>query len=101
MQSQKIDQIKAEIVAANAKTPEELEAYRMRFISKKSVVGALFADLKSIPNEQKKEYGQQVNEVKQLAEEKFKQLIDGVNTSRQQRTGPRPDLSLPPTTWPV
>lgn len=101
MQSHKIDQIKAEIAAATAETPEELEAYRMRFISKKSVVGALFADMRSIPNEQKKEYGQQVNEVKQLAEAKFKQLIEEVNANRQQGAGPGPDLSLPPTTWPV
>jgi phenylalanyl-tRNA synthetase alpha chain len=101
MQSQKIEQIKAEIAAARAETAAELEDYRMRFISKKSVVGALFAEMKSIPNEQKKAFGQAVNEVKQLAEEKFKELIDAVESGSKGKQGPRPDLTLPPTTWPV
>lgn len=101
MQSQKIDQIKAEIAAARAKTAAELEAYRMRFISKKSVVGALFAEMKSIPNEQKKAFGQAVNEVKQLAEEKFRHLIEAVESGSKGQRGPGPDLTLPPTTWAV
>ena len=38
MYQEKIDAIKAAIASADANNPEELEAYRMEYISKKSVV---------------------------------------------------------------
>ena len=41
MYQEKIEAIKAAITAADANTPDQLEAYRMEFISKKSVVGEL------------------------------------------------------------
>ncbi|MEX2568908.1 MAG: phenylalanine--tRNA ligase subunit alpha [Cyclobacteriaceae bacterium] len=101
MQTEKIDQIKAEIHAASAKTPEELDAFRMRFISKKSVVGELFAVMKKLPNEQKRAYGQLINGVKELAEEKFKNLIEQVNGQKRKQKSGDLDLTLPPTTWAV
>ncbi len=92
----KVQSIKAEISAATANSQEELEAYRMRFISKKSVVGELFAGMKDVAPEERKSYGQVINEVKDLAEAKFKELIDQLN---QQSTGAHADhidLTLPP-----
>lgn len=101
MSSDKVDQIKVEIKSALATTKEELEAYRIRYISKKSVVGKLFAAMKDIPAEEKKSYGQQVNEVKQLAEAKFKELIEQVNHKKKQETGRDIDLTLPSTLVPI
>jgi phenylalanyl-tRNA synthetase alpha chain len=101
MHSEKIEQIKAEIEAARASSPEELEAYRMRFISKKSIVGELFAEMRHVPNEEKREFGQLINGIKQLAEEKFKELIDAVNAQSKKRKNEDLDLTLPPTTVPV
>ncbi|MEX0881903.1 MAG: phenylalanine--tRNA ligase subunit alpha [Cyclobacteriaceae bacterium] len=101
MQTEKIHQIKAEIHAAGDKTPEELDAFRMRFISKKSVVGELFAVMKKLPNEQKRAYGQLINGVKELAEEKFKNLIEQVNGQKRKQKSKDLDLTLPPTTWGV
>ena len=57
MSQERIDAIKAAIAAADATTPDELEAYRMEYISKKSVVGELFAAMGQIPNEEKRAYG--------------------------------------------
>ena len=73
MYKDKVARIKADIAQAAVKSPEELESYRMKYISKKSVVGELFAEMRQIPNEQKKAYGQAVNEVKKLAEDKFQE----------------------------
>ncbi|WP_114748324.1 phenylalanine--tRNA ligase subunit alpha [Pleomorphovibrio marinus] len=101
MSSDKIDQISKEIESASASNKEELEAYRMRYISKKSVVGELFAAMKDIAAEEKKSYGQQVNEVKQLAAAKFKELIDQVNQQENQNRGLDIDLTLPPTQVPL
>ncbi len=101
MYQDKIASIKAAIAAADAQSPEQLEAYRMEFISKKSVVGELMAGIAQIPNEEKRSYGQAVNEVKQLAEEKFQVLIAKVAaTSKKTRTAAI-DLTLPPVNYPL
>jgi phenylalanyl-tRNA synthetase alpha chain len=97
MHQEKIEAIKSAISAAAAGNEDELEAYRMKFISKKSVVGELFAEMRNIPNEQKKEYGQLVNEVKQMADEKFQELIDQVNQAKKQTKTFDQDLTLPAT----
>lgn len=96
MYQEKIEEIKAAIATADASTQDELEAYRMEFISKKSVVGSLFAEMGKIPNEEKKAYGQSVNSVKQLAEAKFKELIDKVSQGAKKSASSDIDLTLPP-----
>lgn len=96
MYQEKIEAIKASIAAADANTPDQLEAYRMEFISKKSVVGELFAAMGQIPNEEKKAYGQVVNSVKQLAEEKFQELIEKVAQGNKKSKSAGIDLTLPP-----
>lgn len=96
MYQEKIEAIKASIAAADANTPDQLEAYRMEFISKKSVVGELFAAMGQIPNEEKKAYGQVVNSVKQLAEEKFQELIEKVAQTNKKSKSAGIDLTLPP-----
>jgi len=95
--SDKIAAFKAEINEAKASNQEELEAYRLRFISRKSVLGELFGDIKNIAPENKKAYGQAVNEVKQLAEQKFKELINALETTSGAESSKAPiDLTLPP-----
>jgi len=96
MYQEKIASIKEAIESADANTPEQLEAYRMEFISKKSVVGSLFAEMGKIPNEEKKAYGQLVNSVKQMAESKFKELIDKVSQGSKKSKSSEIDLTLPP-----
>jgi phenylalanyl-tRNA synthetase alpha chain len=95
MHQEKIEDIKNAILHATATNQEELEAYRMQFISKKSVVGELFAGMRNIPNEDKKAYGQQVNEVKQLAEDKFKSLIEQLGSVNSGQRTAEWDLTLP------
>lgn len=101
MYQEKIEAIKAAIAAADASTPEHLEAYRMEFISKKSVVGELMGAMGNIPNEEKRAFGQLVNGVKQLAEEKFQALIEKVAVSNQKQKTADIDLTLPPSNSPL
>ncbi|WP_296703902.1 phenylalanine--tRNA ligase subunit alpha [Algoriphagus sp.] len=97
MYQEKIEAIKAAILAADANTPEELESYRMEFISKKSVVGELFVGMGKIPNEEKRAYGQLVNGVKQMAEAKFQELIEKVSQTNKKSKSADIDLTLPPS----
>lgn len=91
----KIKALVDEVQASAATTQEELEAYRLRFISRKNVIADLFAEMKNVPNEEKKEFGQEVNQLKQLAQDKFKALIDGLKSSDTGNEAPV-DLTLPP-----
>lgn len=95
MHLEKLENIKSDISNAQAVTPDELEAYRMKYISKKSIVGELFAAMRLVPNEEKRTYGQAVNEVKQLAEEKFQELIEKVNSQKRGAKSTSIDLTLP------
>ncbi|TRX51630.1 phenylalanine--tRNA ligase subunit alpha [Fulvivirga sp. M361] len=92
----KVDSILAEITNASAVNQAELEEYRLKFISKKSVIGALFQELKNIPNEQKKDFGIKMNELKQAAQVKFQELIVSANSTNSVESSEHVDLTLPP-----
>ena len=67
---QKAQQLKeqfSEKVAA-ATVPAELEQLRIEFLGKKGSISSLMGELRNIPNEQKKEAGQIINDVKQFIE---------------------------------
>jgi phenylalanyl-tRNA synthetase alpha chain len=90
-----IDKIREEIATASCKSNAELEAYRVRFISKKSIIGELFSQLKDVEPAQRKEYGQSINELKGLAQEKFKGLIKSLESGDSTQEAAPFDLTLP------
>lgn len=93
---EKVEEYKAMIKAAEVKAAEELEQFRMKFISKKSVVTDLFNEFKNVPNEQKKAFGQALNELKTLAQDKFKTLADEMEgPSAEESASQGLDLTLP------
>ena len=63
----KVEKFTAELESLKVQTKEELEQFRIKFISKKSVVTELFNDFKNVPNEQKKQFGAALNELKTAA----------------------------------
>jgi phenylalanyl-tRNA synthetase alpha chain len=85
-----------EINAYTAANEQELEAYRMRFISKKSIIGGLFAEMGKIPAADRKAYGQQINTLKDAAQEKFKALIAALEAKKESSVEAPVDLTLPP-----
>lgn len=92
---EKVAQIEREIGEWTAGNQEELEQYRLRFISKKSVVGELFGMLKDVPGDQKREAGQLLNSLKQQAQDKFQELIREVENKQGNRDEAPVDLTLP------
>ncbi|WP_420580237.1 phenylalanine--tRNA ligase subunit alpha [Reichenbachiella sp.] len=91
----KVEEYKAMIKSAEVKAADDLEQFRMKFISKKSVVTELFNDFKNVPNDQKKAFGQALNELKTLAQEKFKALADSLEGSSTEGASQGLDLTLP------
>ncbi len=61
----KINQIRAEIDTLTAADLQEVEALRIKYLSKKGILSALMQDFRSVPAEQKREVGQRLNELKE------------------------------------
>lgn len=90
---EKIRQITDEINAIKASSLDEIEALRIKFISKKGLISQLFNDFKTVPNEQKKELGAKLNELKSVALDKFNQLKEELDTTSDR--GNEMDLTVP------
>ncbi|MBV6652912.1 MAG: hypothetical protein KI786_04105, partial [Mameliella sp.] len=56
----KVDEMKAAIDADQPNNLEEPEQFSIKYLGSKNVIKALFGEIRNIPNEQKKEYGQRV-----------------------------------------
>lgn len=83
--------ILAEIQAASPSTAEQLEQFRIKYLGTKNVLKPLFENIRTIANEQKKEYGQLMNTLKQAAEQKFEE----VRTALENQSSAQPiDLDL-------
>ncbi len=91
----KIKSLEVEISNYLIHKSEELESFRLKFISKKGVIGELFEEFKDVSTEEKKALGKSLNELKQLAEAKFKELSEKLESSAT-TTSNQIDLSLPP-----
>ena len=70
----KIEQLLQEVKAATAASAGELEALRIRYLSKKGAINDLMADFRNVAAEQKKEVGMRLNELKNAAQEKINTL---------------------------
>ena len=93
-----LEKIRKEIEATAVVTENELEEFRMKFISRKSVFQNLLEDFKNLPGDQKRSVGQTLNEVKQLAQSKFKELASSA-TSASADSVDIPDVTLPPVAF--
>lgn len=79
-----IDRIKAladEISALTAANAADVEALRIKYLSKKGLVSALFNDFRSVPPEQKRQVGQALNELKTLATDRLNALREAVESA--------------------
>lgn len=93
---EKVEALKKELNEALAKNQEELESFRLKFIGRKGVLSDLFGEFKSVPNDRKKEFGAALNELKNLAQDKFKELVQAVKASESTAVNASIDVSLPP-----
>ncbi len=77
---QKIENLIKEISALQATDAEEIEALRLKYLSKKGEINALMQDFRNVAPEDKKTVGIKINELKQLAMEKINDLRSQVNS---------------------
>ena len=90
---EKLDTYRREINGTEISGADAAEAYRIRFLGTKGIVKNLFQEMKNVPVERKKEFGQILNEFKLLAESKYEGVKESVNGERS--TANDIDYTLP------
>ena len=93
----KIQELLEEVEKLKASNLEEVEALRIKYLSKKGSLNALMADFRNVPAEMKKEVGMKLNDLKAKAQEKIAALKEAVDT-QDCGTG---ELDLTRTAYPV
>ena len=81
-----INKIKQHIEEAKAFQTEDkstLEAFRIKYLGSKGLLKELFAEFKNVPNEQKKDFGLVLNELRNVAEEKVKSIQEGLESKEE------------------
>ena len=94
---EQIQQLIEEVRKLQAHSAEDVEALRIKYLSKKGEVNALMNDFRNVPNEMKREVGMRINELKNLATERINQLRDAV----QAENVAGDDVDLTRTPYPV
>lgn len=91
---EKIKQLQNEIQEFAVNKADELENFRIKFLSKKGKLSLLFEEFKTISSEERKNIGKLLNELKNAAQEKmndYKQSFEEVPQVNENNK----DLSLP------
>lgn len=91
-----IDKIKSELEQFGISSMENLEQFRLKFLAKKSELQELLSEIKNVAPEERKSFGQQVNELKQKAQ----QLYEEAKSKMEMQsicTGSQVDVTRPST----
>ena len=81
---QKIEQLHQVVNSWNANSLEELEAIRIKYLSKKGEISELFNQFREVPNEQKREIGQLINHLRDTAQNRLNELKANLEAQRQE-----------------
>lgn len=77
----KIEALIAEIEKAKAETADQVEALRIKYLSKKGEINALMVDFRTVAPEMKKEVGMRINQLKDMAQKHINQLREQLITA--------------------
>lgn len=96
---EKIDTLWQEIKSHKISGLPDLEAFRIKYLGSKGIVKELFGELKNVPNEQKKEVGQLLNNFRNNTEHLYEELKTSLSSDT---TGsPGLDFSRPGNAEPI
>ncbi|MGB1282557.1 MAG: phenylalanine--tRNA ligase subunit alpha [Schleiferiaceae bacterium] len=90
-----VQNLRDQIESISLTNKEEAEQFRLQFLSKKGAIQDLFKEFRNVPAEQKKAFGAALNELKQLAEGKHKEALEGFESTAV--TGVNGDITRPGT----
>jgi phenylalanyl-tRNA synthetase alpha chain len=93
----RINKLVAEISSLSIETPEELESFRLKYLSKKGIIPELFEDFRNVPSSDKKDIGQNLNQLKQKALDKYNNLKTELQSAASSSS--ISDLTRPSYPW--
>lgn len=92
---EKIESIRSEMKAFQVTSSEELESFRIRFLGSKNVIKDLYREMKEVPKDIRKEFGQLINTLKNESEAAFEAFKSQVGSGDNNGSKERLDLSRP------
>ena len=78
---ERIQKLLAEVNSWSANGTEEIDALRIKYLSKKGEISRLFNDFREVPNDQKRQVGQLLNELKEKAQDRINELKSGFEST--------------------
>ncbi|MDG1380283.1 MAG: phenylalanine--tRNA ligase subunit alpha [Flavobacteriaceae bacterium] len=90
----KIKELIEEVKVFSAHSLDDIEIFRIQYLGKKGLLNKYFAEFKNIPNDQKKEFGQAINQLKTITQEKVNSLKEELS-QQEERQGQLGDLTRP------
>jgi phenylalanyl-tRNA synthetase alpha chain len=95
VQTDQIDELREQIEAESIESEDDAEAFRIKYLGRKQgAITELFNQIGDLPPEERPEFGQRVNALKTLAEERLEAAQ--ARLKREQQAGPADiDLTLP------
>ena len=91
----KVEELIKEVKSLQADSADVAEKLRIKYLGQKRKVKDLFADFRNVPGDKKKEFGQKLNELKNLAEDKIAELKSATEDNSHSKQQKFHDLSLP------
>ena len=94
---EKIKQLLAEVPSLAAQNDEQLEALRLKYLSKKGLINQLMADFRNVAADQKREVGVHINQLKDALQTRFNELKTELSTTEEDHS----HLDLTRTPYPI
>ena len=94
MIKERIQELMSQVQQMQAQSAEQMEALRIKYLSKKGEITELFNQFREVPKEEKKELGMQLNALRQMAESRLQEMREALEAQRAVED--KPDLTRTP-----
>lgn len=95
MLKDKIDELMGRVDAFKSNAAPEIEDFRIKILGKKGELNALLDEFKTVPNEQKRELGQRINQLKSLATTRINDLREKATLALETNAAAVDDMTRP------
>lgn len=92
---EKVDELLNEIKQVEVASKDELEAFRIKFLGSKNIIKPLFAEMKNVEPTDRKAYGLALNDLKNVAETRYSELLDKFDNQEQHAMAEGIDDTIP------
>src|SRR5699024_2049772 len=92
-----IDNLKQEVNSFSIENEEQLEAFRLQFLSRKGEIQGLFSQIGSVEKDKRAAFGKAMNKLKNEAQQKYESAKETLKNEQEQSFKASEDITLPPS----